>query len=320
MAQKETLPFEKDNDKSLGKLTSGKKLTLSTPTATLQLSTNGRIHPSWWRPDLVKPTQAKEDPTTSDYRRRKTEGKQVVNANSKHAWRRIDNSRSQNWNPPANARYSNHHTTRDDSQGYDRRIEWSTASIPRTREKLMRPSEIKNPSSVREIPPFKDSGRKRRYDDTLENHNHKPSSSKERAVTRRMNQNKSPAAASKSAGLSHVSDSQLTVSDPLISSLRVKQGVSSQALNRERPFRLNLLVISKQLDKEKSWYDQTVEEEENHAQEAPLEARFSNAIHIGELPSANPENTEINASEMEIKSEETWEEEEEFMQEDVNDT
>ncbi|AEE31076.1 unnamed protein product [Arabidopsis thaliana] len=294
VAQKETLPFEKDNDKSLGKLTSGKKLTLSTPTATLQLSTNGRIHPSWWRPDLVKPTQAKEDPTTSDYRRRKTEGKQVVNANSKHAWRRIDNSRSQNWNPPANARYSNHHTTRDDSQGYDRRIEWSTASIPRTREKLMRPSEIKNPSSVREIPPFKDSGRKRRYDDTLENHNHKPSSSKERAVTRRMNQNKSPAAASKSAGLSHVSDSQLTVSDPLISSLR--------------------------LDKEKSWYDQTVEEEENHAQEAPLEARFSNAIHIGELPSANPENTEINASEMEIKSEETWEEEEEFMQEDVNDT
>lgn len=269
---------------------------------------------------MVKPTQAKEDPTTSDYRRRKTEGKQVVNANSKHAWRRIDNSRSQNWNPPANARYSNHHTTRDDSQGYDRRIEWSTASIPRTREKLMRPSEIKNPSSVREIPPFKDSGRKRRYDDTLENHNHKPSSSKERAVTRRMNQNKSPAAASKSAGLSHVSDSQLTVSDPLISSLRVKQGVSSQALNRERPFRLNLLVISKQLDKEKSWYDQTVEEEENHAQEAPLEARFSNAIHIGELPSANPENTEINASEMEIKSEETWEEEEEFMQEDVNDT
>lgn len=50
----------------------------------------------------------------------------------------------------------------------------------------------------------------------------------------------------------------------------------------------DLLVISKQLDKEKSWYDQTVEEEENHAQEAPLEARFSNAIHIGELPSANP--------------------------------
>jgi len=82
----------------------------------------------------------------------------------------------------------------------------------------------------------------------------------------------------------------------------------------------DLLVISKQLDKEKSWYDQTVEEEENHAQEAPLEARFSNAIHIGELPSANPENTEINPYEMEIENEETWEEEEEFMQEDVNDT
>lgn len=55
------------------------------------------------------------------------------------------------------------------------------------------------------LPLSKDSGRKRRYDDTLEDPHRKPPSSKERAVTRGKGQDKPVTALL--AGLSHVSDS-----------------------------------------------------------------------------------------------------------------
>lgn len=74
--------MEKASDNSLGKLTSGKELTLAAAPPSLQLSTNGRVHPSWWRPDLVKPSPAQEDPSSSKYRRHKAEGKQIVNPSS----------------------------------------------------------------------------------------------------------------------------------------------------------------------------------------------------------------------------------------------
>ncbi|KAG7593704.1 hypothetical protein ISN45_Aa01g024890 [Arabidopsis thaliana x Arabidopsis arenosa] len=343
VTQAETSLMEKAKHNSLGKLTLGKELTLSAAPPSLKPSKNGRVPPSWWRPDLVKPPPAQEDPSSSAYHKKKAEGKQIVNDSSKHVWRRLDNSRSQNQNrnPPAKAHYSAHHESRAAPQG-------------------------------NHFPTSKDSGRKRRYNDTLEDPHRKPSSSKERAVTRGKGQDIPQAAKSKSAGLSHASDSQLTVSDPLISSLRAKQGVSSLALNRERPFRLNLkkrsdpnqlLPASKKhtagdssdtgssakkslnfdsltqdadknaprmtpdlpvsimsLDKEKSWYDQTVEEEEKEARDAPLETRFSSAIQIGEDPSAIPAIPDPGTEEMDFEGDGTWEEEEEFMNEDVDDT
>ncbi|KAG7543067.1 Reverse transcriptase domain [Arabidopsis thaliana x Arabidopsis arenosa] len=362
--------MEKAIDNSLGKLTSGKELTLAAAPPSLQPSSNGRVHPSWWRPDLVKPTPAQEDPSSSEYRRKKAEGKQVVNPSSKHVWRRRDISRPQNWNPPDKAHYSSRHENKDATQGYDRRgarnTAPSTAPIPRTREKPMK--QLGN-----KLPPPKDSGRKRRYDDTLEEPNRKPPASKERAVTRGKGQDKPQAVAALSAGLSHVSDSQLTVSDPLISSLRAKQGVSSPALNRERPFRLKLTKRSgsnqmelgkdngkstigdssdtgssakKSLNfdviptededlasrdrsaaketlnlhsKEKSWYEQTVEEEARAASEAPLETRFTNSIKIQDDLTSNPKDDEIANPDLVMETEEAWYEDE-YMDEDGNDT
>ncbi|CAL9238756.1 unnamed protein product, partial [Arabidopsis halleri] len=299
----ETILIDKSKDKSLGKLTSGKELTLSAPPPAPQPSSNGRIPPSWWRPDLVKPSHVQEDTTTLDYRRKKAKGKQIVNANSKQVCR-LDNTRSQNRIPPGKERYPNHHSKRDDSHGFDRRGTRSSAPIPRSRETRSKTLGSRISNSTREIPSSRDSGRKRRFDDTLENHHRKTSSSKERAVTLGKNNDKPQPTRSKFVGLSLASDSQLTVLDPLMNV----------------PCKIHVSLISTQSpDKDKSSYDQTVGEEEKEAREALLETRFSKAIQIEGDPSATPEAPDFGAGEMETEIDGTWEEEEDYMNEDIND-
>ncbi|CAE5959064.1 unnamed protein product [Arabidopsis arenosa] len=63
----------------------------------------------------------------------------------------------------------------------------------------------------------------------------------------------------------------------------------------------DLPVSIMSLDKEKSWYDQTVEEEEKEARDAPLETRFSSAIQIGEDPSAIPAILDPGTEEMDFE-------------------
>lgn len=367
---------DKVKETSLGKLSSGKEISIPEPPQPARQNViNGRTHPSWWRPDLVNTIQTNADTSNADYRKQKAEGKRPANTSAKNVWRRIENNRSQTWVSSSRERHSNPQEYRNSSHGSDRRPNRNVAPIPRQRETLSRQPENKITSSNRDFSISKDSGRKRRFDDTFEAPIRKSSSSKERALLPAKTKDVPQIESTKVVGLSLASDSQVTVSDPLVSSLRAKQGVSSSSPShiKERPFRLNLKKRSdsirldhggalgkqtmgdssdtgssakkslnfdllppeeeelvsrqrastrqsmKETPKEKSWYEQTVEDEAREAREALLETRFTNSIRIDDDQFNNPEDPEIRSTAMEIETEENWEEEE-YMNEDPEGT
>ncbi|CAL9222735.1 unnamed protein product, partial [Arabidopsis halleri] len=236
---------------------------------------------------------------------------------------------------PTNNRY--HHQ----SSGSHRRPHNSDsqAARPLLPQKRSAPADPKGKSV--------DEGRKRRYDDSFRQENASESSRRGRGA------HSSKEMSSPTRGRdepSAISDSQLTVSDPILFPHRAKQGFESPALANERPFRLHLakrlsasekgkgkepslpehspnstetgssakksLTFLKnaqapggsaslqplslpgsdsQPEKEKSWYEQTVEEEEKERAEDPeafLAKQFSQSVSFasprGALSRRNP--------------------------------
>ncbi|EFH51611.1 hypothetical protein ARALYDRAFT_904908 [Arabidopsis lyrata subsp. lyrata] len=274
VSQNEVIQSEKDKEKYLGKLSSGKEISLpESPRPACQNIINGRTHPSWWRPNLDKPSQDLTDSSKAEYRRKKAEGKQPAISKAKNVWRRVENNRTQNWESSTRTRHTNLQESRFPSRVSDRRPDRSTAPIPRQWENLSNHPATKELKSNRETVIVSDSGRKRRLDDTFVEPNQKKSSSRERDVIPK--------------------------------------------LHHEQPRRTAMNSPGQSL---KSWYDQTIEEEEETAREAredPLETRFSKSIRIQDDLSVNPKIPQISSSQMVVEPQENWEEEE-YMEEDVN--
>ncbi|CAA0271803.1 unnamed protein product [Arabidopsis thaliana] len=133
-------------------------------------------------------------------------------------------------------------------------------------------------------------GRKRRFEESFSQDKNGEPSNKDRYYHSRFKPTSSHRSREKQGmelNSSHLSDSQLTTSKPLVASSRAKQGNSSPALVRERLFRLNFsanksltfdslnpredepisatnlgsVPLCSQLEKRKSWYEMTLEEE-----------------------------------------------------------
>lgn len=127
----------------------------------------------------------------------------------------------------------------------DRRGSRNAAPIPRKRETSSRLSGINKPTLNHELGLSKDSGRKRRLDDSFEEPPRKSTSSKDKAKVPGKQQSKRLDVPSKAGEEPLALNLKKTNSDALANSLRAKQGVLSPDYTKERPFRLNLSKRSK---------------------------------------------------------------------------